>query len=569
MPPLIKVVGGVARPVVSIPSRALRRWIIRQMFRIGVGVAGRRRDIVDHNPHMQSKFLTSHTELIFQSMSSGCEGLFTIRFSVVKLDSIGIDVSAGTEGKTWEFLKRFSEEFSKKGSVKEKIDLVQKLSNSLVESGCIKGGGQSLAKFQQVLAEELLHQEMLRGTSLSGLVDAISWEERILLMYILELAHRALGRLFPRSPERDDKWKSGLNSNEIEKVLGEARNRLEKSEDLKMKLTNAFNELRARIFFKYGFYPLTILPFVEAPTWAILKKLGLMSEKDVDSRIQEYFYNIGFKQEGVDKLMLRRAEIAEEVYKIAESRGVEDIIPIVRKSLNPPIDDVKKCLEVGGVEGIRKLQEEIFNRFTNVAKNRDVSVYGGGGGAGWLKLLRVFRVSDIADVFSDMLSEEPGVVNCIISLLDRFGVLEEPAVVLMFRDSAIIYDPLTMVKGPKICGGVIVKRTGRELGTLEDLVGSAPLVLRGYLLLRHYMHYRDEDSIDFLNLAKAHVGVDEATWNEYINYIGKLKYVDFREKIDYVDPSYAIDSILGVIYSFAKLGEKATRLGGLHGIYKI
>jgi hypothetical protein len=31
--------------------------------------------------------------------------------------------------------------------------------------------------------------------------------------------------------------------------------------------------------------------------------------------------------------------------------------------------------------------------------------------------------------------------------------------------------------------------------------------------------------------------------------------------------SHVVDSILGVIYTFAKLGEKATRLGGLHGIY--
>jgi len=574
LPSLIIEAGarGVSTTIGVFP-RPSRKWIIKLGFKLGRLATGLLRDAIDHNSALYGKLAGFFSP---QYMKAKQEGIFTVRFSVVRLDRIGIEIEVcgdvkKVEKELWTPLKYFSEEFSKSESVEEWAGLAKKLFNDLVGSGCIKvTEEEGSEKFQQVLFEELLHQKMLQGTSLGEIVNAISWEERFLLTGLLERTHRALGELFPRSPERDEKWMKGLPDHEIEEVLEEARNRLERelvrNEALKMWLVDTFKELYSRQYFKQLFYPYAVLPFIEVPAWAILNKLELMDEEEVSYRIASYF--------GFDK---SREKLAHETYEIARKMKVKDILAAVRKSLNLPMEDVRKCLELRGIESIRQFEEEIFERFKKVAYGRDVEVYG--GGASWLRLLRIFKMKDLVDIFSDILSEEPEVVRCIVSLMPRFArpeVLEKPAIALTCKELTIIYDPLTMERGPEICGGLIVRRTGRKLGGLEDIVGSTPLVLRGYLLLRHYMYMRDEDLLDF---AKRHVGGDvaftpewENTWDEYIKYMEKeLSYVDFleKDKVENFNPSYAIDNICGVIYSFAKLGEKATRLAGLHGVYEI
>ena len=537
---------------------AFRRVLLRAGFRVGALMAATTPGIV-HGESLYSKLIRGESFLLLASSSStkySIRGIYTGRFPEICVDETGVKICKCDKEGLWEISRRFLDDFMRESNVYKKVDLVWRFLRDLVNSGYVRVGVDGGKYFVSTLLEELIHLEIVHNTTIHALLNAISWEERVLYMYILEKVHRVLGSEFPRTPEHN--WKSGLRDEEVKKVLERSREILiGRSEDLRG-IIEAFKEIYYRLCFKYYYYLIVMLPFVEIPTWIILREVGLISRED---------FNGKFESQIPGGLWRIASEVEDLITSALNEKklSVNDIVTTIKKSLSLPIEDVKECLfkEKPGVE-VECLTKKIFSRFKSLIENRSVKVYEVRGGvSSWLRLFRIFKMKDIAEVFSDILSEEPEVLECVASLSTK---PTKPGIVLSSSECSIIYDKWTMEESSKICGGIIVKRTGKELATLEDLVGSTPLVLRGYLMLRHYLKNNRTSEVNFI---RERVGVDESTWSSYVNYItNNLSYVDIldRDSLN-MSSSHVVDSILGVIYTFAKLGEKATRLGGLHGIY--
>lgn len=552
--------------LVTFFPHVLRKRIIYTAFRLTSGIAYYTTGGIDHDLKFYEKVVSPFISFT-STLRSGYEGLFTARFSIVYLDEVGAKVCKCDEDikkNVIGILRNFYKEFEENREVSKKVNLLRKLLADLKTAGFIEAGEDE--DFVRVACEEMIHGSILDGTSLHKLVDVVSWEERFLLMYITEIVHRALGDVFPRNPELF--WIKGLNDDEIEKVLSKSREFLEKNENVKRRLEEAFKELYFKMFFKSIFYSSIVLPFVEVPTWVILEKFGLIDKDEIKMRIDERFGAFS-GDENFDRLMREQKRIANEVYQSVEALEVEKVIPIVKKSLNMPIEDVRTCLvnEKAGQE-ISRLSNNILERLKNVVKGHDVSIYEAKTGIQSLLMsLRIFKMKDLTKVFSDILSEEPEVLRCVAfhsARPRRLGII-----LMSIRDKCIIlYDPWTMEESEDICGGIFVRRTGRKLSTMEDLIGSTPLVLRGYLMLRHYLLLKDES---FIEVIRMNIGVDRDTWKSYTSKIESFHFIDMvsKDAILNMNSAYAIDCILGLIYTFAKLGENATRLAGLHGIHII
>jgi hypothetical protein len=526
-----------------------RSRVLRMAFRLASLIA-RITMRVDHDLKLYERVVPPFASSAF-ALRSGYEGLFTARFATIYLDKLGIKAcrcDGDAEKEVKSVLRKFCEDLGRSESVREKVRLVEGLLKSLKDIGFIYASEVEGKNFVKVACEELVHGLILHGTSVHELVDIASWEERFLLMYILEIAHRTIGDTFPRSPELV--WGGGLSDDRIEEVLRASRKFLEEDEDVKRRLVEAFEELYFKMFFKSIFYPTIILPFVEVPTWIVLAKLGLMNESEVEERIEDY-------------MPIEQEEVAEYVYQHLRGLDVEEVISIVKKSLNAPLEDLKKCL-IGGRAGeeVIRLSRLVLERLESVVEGRRVSVYKADKW-GLLASLRIFKMRDLTKLFAEILSEEPEVMKCVAFQSARPRRL---GVVLASNKCTILYDPWTMEKSDEIYGGIVVRRTGRRLTTTEDLIGSTPLVLRSYLMLRHYLSRGDQDSIAAI---REIVGVDEDTWKGYIDGVGRFRFMNMTDKdvVLKMDPIYAIDSILGVMYTFAKLGERAKELAGLHGIY--
>jgi hypothetical protein len=543
--------------VVSLPPEDRRR-ALSLVFELA-SIMARSAIGVDHDLRLYERVVSS---FVPAHMKSGLEGLFTIRFITIYLDELGIEVlRCDKEVKriVKSTLRSFCRRFEEVQKVREKVNLMKELFVSLRDVGFLRASEEGLRSLTRVACEEFLHGLMLDGTSLHKLVDVVSWEERFLSIYMLEVVHRALPEtLFPRSPEIA--WSNGLSDDEIERILRESRRILEEYESVKKRLTEAFKELYARMFFKSIFYPSVVLPLVEAPTWELLVKLGLMERDDVEDRMIDYFA-------GEDEISQRQFGMAKRVSELIKELDVEEIVSAVRNCLNIPLEDLKRVLTGGEVgKEVIRLSDLLFERLENVLKGLrvDVEVHAISMKS-LLTSLGIFRMRDLTEVFSEILSEEPEMMRCVALYSARPRKL---GIILSSSKCTVLYDPWTMEESDEIYGGVVVKRTGRKLTTTEDLVGSTPLVFKGYLMLRHYLTITG--GIEHL-IAKVQriLGVDEKTWKDYVNGLERFSFVEMidRDNVLNISPSHAIDAILGVIYTFAKLGERATRLGGFHGIY--
>jgi hypothetical protein len=543
--------------VVSLPPEDRRR-ALSLVFELA-SIMARSAIGVDHDLRLYERVVSS---FVPAHMKSGLEGLFTIRFITIYLDELGIEVlRCDKEVKriVKSTLRSFCRRFEEVQKVREKVNLMKELFVSLRDVGFLRASEEGLRSLTRVACEEFLHGLMLDGTSLHKLVDVVSWEERFLSIYMLEVVHRALPEtLFPRSPEIA--WSNGLSDDEIERILRESRRILEEYESVKKRLTEAFKELYARMFFKSIFYPSVVLPLVEAPTWELLVKLGLMERDDVEDRMIDYFA-------GEDEISQRQFGMAKRVSELIKELDVEEIVSAVRNCLNIPLEDLKRVLTGGEVgKEVIRLSDLLFERLENVLKGLrvDVEVHAISMKS-LLTSLGIFRMRDLTEVFSEILSEEPEMMRCVALYSARPRKL---GIILSSSKCTVLYDPWTMEESDEIYGGVVVKRTGRKLTTTEDLVGSTPLVFKGYLMLRHYLTITG--GIEHL-IAKVQriLGVDEKTWKDYVNGLERFSFVEMidRDSVLNISPFHAIDAILGVIYTFAKLGERATRLGGFHGIY--
>jgi hypothetical protein len=543
--------------VVSLPPEDRRR-ALSLVFELA-SIMARSAIGVDHDLRLYERVVSS---FVPAHMKSGLEGLFTIRFITIYLDELGIEVlRCDKEVKriVKSTLRSFCRRFEEVQKVREKVNLMKELFVSLRDVGFLRASEEGLRSLTRVACEEFLHGLMLDGTSLHKLVDVVSWEERFLSIYMLEVVHRALPEtLFPRSPEIA--WSNGLSDDEIERILRESRRILEEYESVKKRLTEAFKELYARMFFKSIFYPSVVLPLVEVPTWELLVKLGLMERDDVEDRMIDYFA-------GEDEISQRQFGMAKRVSELIKELDVEEMVSAVRNCLNIPLEDLKRVLTGGEVgKEVIRLSDLLFERLENVLKGLrvDVEVHAISMKS-LLTSLGIFRMRDLTEVFSEILSEEPEMMRCVALYSARPRKL---GIILSSSKCTVLYDPWTMEESDEIYGGVVVKRTGRKLTTTEDLIGSTPLVFKGYLMLRHYLTITR--GIEHL-IAKVQriLGVDEKTWKDYVNGLERFSFVEMidRDSVLNISPSHAIDAILGVIYTFAKLGERATRLGGFHGIY--
>lgn len=450
-------------------------------------------------------------------------------------------------------------------------------------------------ELKKPIAHELIHEYIISGTTFKLLLEISSWGERFFLMHIAEMAHRELD--IPRSPEKE--WRGGLRD-----PAGYVKGLGDELKQLSKEVLKPLRNLIKSLFFQVYYVKALAMIGVEIPTWVIMLKSGLIKEREYYKMLDEYlpYYNEE-KVESILKalrelefrgLVISDDELREQLMldnklrKLAEDLGrrlkgftdFEGIVKAARKLISPPLKELAEVQE-RGLEGVLKMLRNRFYRIDEV-EEAEVEI------PSILTILRCLPSSfegleETVKLMLEILSEEdPGVVNLMLSQAGKpypgFGM------VLRFKFNGklkqVLYDPWTMEEQEWI-GKVISIRTGRPISTLEDIVGSTPRIIKGYILLSErlmgkVMEYKLQGE------GVASEGVRERITKEllkelqldipkdlFTRYLIGLEGIDYKGLGSYKDLEVedVVDILSGWIYTLASLGEHSIKLGGLHGRY--
>jgi len=426
------------------------------------------------------------------------------------------------------------------------------------------------SRFMRAFIHEYVHWMILRGTSFATLVDALSWKERLDLIYLLEEFHKFTG--FPRENRgngigRDEAF------NELKKLEDAVRKFSENPDHLEV-----FRDFLTHHLFLQGFYSSIIGIVVEPVTWVLV-------EPEFVNRRDEYL-GIYFQDDTLRKYATEILNLSEDFLKKGGDKG--KLVEVARASLDIPLNLVNRYrLETG----LHRLPEEIKKRFelglkgehietsTNEEKKLTTVIH--------YILYEHYEVNTkVIRLLSEVIAEEPEVFNYLAS---RLASLVLSASQHTYGNATVFtrvcwdgncevlrYDPLaepTLSKEEGGMRGVRVKRTNREFGTLEDLVGDLPLTMRTAFEILYLLSLGEQDRV----LEKGKVLVED----EFKRYCEVVK--ELEELISTEDPNkpvagelldisgfdaYHFELFLKLwLYLVLRLGRVLNNLSGLHGMF--
>lgn len=410
----------------------------------------------------------------------------------------------------------------------------------------------------KIAIHEILHDRLIRGTTYKHLLEISSWGERLLSAHIAELAHRRLG--IPRSPE--EVWKGGL-----EDPVGYVKGLEDKVERLAREVLQPLKNFMKALFFQIFHTRVFGIFGVEIPTWAILLRKGLIDEEEYYRYFESEAYfpeNDPLNRDG------RLTRLAEELSdKLLRLNDPEEIASAAKKLLSPPLEEVARAHKTAYEEGVERILDMFEDRIKNL-ENMPIerpetlttfrivkhlsSVYERFETT--LKIiLEIFATEKnkelVKKVFSQLATPYPGYG---ITMYLKCGDGEEP----------VTYNPWTMREDIWV-GKYVSERSGRKYGQFEDLVGSTPRVLRGYVYLREGLRSRGRaDAKEILKEYK--LKIPDEIFEKYIDGLRAFRYKgleNYRE----LGVEDAVDILSGWVYTFASLGEHSVKISGFHGRY--
>ncbi|PUA31699.1 MAG: hypothetical protein B7O98_08735 [Zestosphaera tikiterensis] len=426
------------------------------------------------------------------------------------------------------------------------------------------------SRFMRAFIHEYVHWMILRGTSLATLVDALSWKERLDLIYLLEKFHRFTG--FPR-----ENGGNGIGRNETFNELKKLENAVRefsKNPDH----VEVFRDFLTHHLFLRGFYSSIIGIVVEPVTWVLV-------EPEFVNRRDEYL-RIYFQDDALRKYATEILNLSEDFLNKGGNKG--KLVEIAKTSLDIPLNLVDRYrLEIG----LHHLPEEIKKRFelglkgeyietsTNEEKRLTTVLH-------YILYERYEVNAKVIRLLSEIIAEEPEVFDYLAS---RFASLVSLASQRTYENATVFtrvcwdgnceilrYDPLaepTLSREEGGMRGVHVKRTNREFGTLEDLVGDLPLTMRTAFEILYLLSLGEQDEV----LEKGRVLMGD----EFKRYCEVIK--ELKELISTEDPNKSVaGEILDLssfdeyhfelflklwLYLVLRLGRALNKLSGLHGMF--
>ncbi|MEM2550148.1 MAG: hypothetical protein QW689_07025 [Nitrososphaerota archaeon] len=417
--------------------------------------------------------------------------------------------------------------------------------------------------------EEYIHSRIFRKTSTQLLVDILSWKERFLEMYIAEKIHRQV-KEFPRTPEKAELGEPDTIKRYFSEILEKIAGAVDDN------VLEAFKEYVAVLFFQAHLYPRILIPFIEVPTWLTMEKIGLMNSEEIAERFDESIYFPS--QEDLNG--------AEEIYdELRERTDIDEVIKIVKMTLSPPLNDLVKTINNAIIEkNIYQIRNYFMERFHKISSGRDEKVLHHTDLTPW-SLAKAFYVKgskDFIDVIVDIFIRDKEIFESFYlrKLSRRY---EDLGVIMSFTTNAedseripiLFIDKWSMSckedsgKSSSSSKPYIGKESGREVYTMEHLVGSVPRAMRTYFLLRESMRSRGTDKTLSLFIG-ALIGkplyLDSEKLRTCIENTKDFKYKGLENHVE-VNPEDVADILAGTSFMLACLGKDFYFVFGPHGIY--
>lgn len=433
------------------------------------------------------------------------------------------------------------------------------------------------------IVHEVLHAQILQGTSASARIEGISWRIRFNYMYTLEKLYRNVGRdlaseVGKRGYKVHEEFRvldgfKGFDADKANEVLRKLESRLDelsRDESLRIAIGDG---VRHQLWLR-AFAGGIVIPTLEVTTWYLLgyDLYGTLEEYEGAGLFDSEFHS-SIALELIDILEKRRPERSRVV---EATKATLDFPPATYESLKWKIEGLTGMENV--VEHFKSVVRDRFEKALNGVQIERappkyktlLSVI--------LYAITVEKIPDLVHMFVEILNSEPEVKNGILGVVRREAGRPAGAYTSFFvnisaggRTETIAYDPLSGF----FCGsgksesdviGVYVRRTGLRFGTFEDLVGDLPLALRGFLSALYLLEaYRDEKR--WAELVTRYVGVHEERVDRLIDIAKRVREADLDGLTR--EPNHqVVGRILELfLYSVLRLGEDVKNFGGLHGLW--
>lgn len=385
----------------------------------------------------------------------------------------------------WRFLchvERLLDVAERSESIKDAIDTLRNGLRGIVEEETLRD-----------LIEEYVHSRMSRGTAVRFVVEVLSWKQRLLEMYIAERIHNRV-TTFPRDPRKAVEERGLYEPDSIRRYFDGFLEEVERAVDAN--LLKAFKEYIASLYFQKYLYPISIVPFIEVPTWLIMNKMGLMSEDEIDARLgsETYFPD--------DEDVKRAREIHDALAKFT---NLDEVVSVVNETLSPTLDDLVGVIgEAADKRNPTQLSDYFMERFSTVLSGhgRSGGVRQRGSSFPFWEIVKVLGVQsegvdDLVEVICDILSRDRKLFEefYLRKLTSEYGYT---GVLISLRVGTEVVGPLFVDRW----SGSLCEEKPRDLssdsahvdasscakiGTVECLVGLIPIAMRPYVVLREWL----------------------------------------------------------------------------------
>lgn len=472
-------------------------------------------------------------------------------------DCIYIENSLGANLSDWETRLKIEQKFN----LFLETNIIPSV-NNIIETG--KTNSDNNLNLNIALAHEQTHWLLLRGTSISNVIEAISWRKRLDLMLITEKIHQQCGLL-----RRFD----------LNYFLREKDEVIKKIDSFASDTYNCFlfGDIISHQYFLNYLFPSILKVIIEPVTWALIER---SVEPSWEHSIRENYFDVYFETDD--------SKIATQIYNYClnflkdEGSNRSVLIDLVNKSLDPPMQELEKT----NFERSRLLKL-LTDRFFDSLSGKTISSSGFeekrfGNAIGYAafhsysdgRTMNNVQKLDLnfVDMFIGVIEREKLVLNkirTISSLVTDLGIRksnDRPTIFINWdvpnEPFFLRYDCITQLAGngfsESLIGHMNLITIGKPLNRIDDFVSEFPTTLDTSLWLLRLLG--DYDNMDLLrsffeeNLRAS----DKSFFNtEFIKGLIALRGeigISYSDLAEHAEESYYLKKFMRFWYSYLLLG---------------
>lgn len=486
-------------------------------------------------------------------------------------DRISIENSSGANLLNWETRLQIEEKFS----LVLESEIMPSVKN-IIETG--KSGSKDTTNLMKALAHEQTHWLLLRGTSISNTIEAISWRKRIDIMLLTERIHQKCG------------IKRKFDLNDLETNQKES---FRKIDDFSSDAYNCslLSDILAHQYFLNYFFPLILKVIIEPVTWALIEE---SVEPSWEYSIKDTYFDLYFDKEYRDIALQIYSNTLSYLDSKQSSRSL--LIDLVNKSLDPPIRELEKTNF-----DKNKILNLLTNRFIDSLKGKTISLSRFeekrfGNAIAYAAVHSEIDAStketvqkldlNIVDMFMGIIEREKIVLNnikTISSLVTDLGIRksnDRPTIFINWdvpnEPFFLRYDCITQLTPDKfsksLIGHMNLITTERPLNRLDDFISDFPTTLDTALWLLVLLG--DDDNKDRLkdffdeNLRKSDESFFNAKFAEKLVNLRDEVDITYSELMEHPGDCGSLNKFLKFWYSYLLLaGEHSLDLKLQHGMW--